>query len=112
MWLKQWDSSVYGTEVKSTTDDVLSALKRHSSVSQNKRVFSKNSFGRNKEFVNNSKTFGEHNHFHKEKYDSHTIQELHNKKTKDPGPPEQKVTFKNLFDVVSSAHYYRPTIVT
>ncbi|XP_076898557.1 uncharacterized protein LOC143552157 [Bidens hawaiensis] len=91
MWLKQWDSSVYGTEVKSTTDDVLSALKRHSSVSQHKRVFSKNSFGRNSEFVSNGKTFGDHNHFHKEKYDSHTIQELHNKKTKDSGPPEQKI---------------------
>ncbi|KAJ0518376.1 putative AAA+ ATPase domain, ATPase, AAA-type, core [Helianthus annuus] len=91
MWLKQWDSSVFGTEVKSTTDDVLSALKRHSSVSQQKKVYSKSNFGRSKEFVPNSGTFGERNHFNKENYDSHAIHELHNKKIKDSGPPEQKI---------------------
>ncbi|KAI3511528.1 hypothetical protein L1887_18682 [Cichorium endivia] len=79
LWLKQWDSSVFGSELKSTTDDVLSALKRHSTVSQHKKVTSKNSFGWNKESASNSETFGEHN------------QEHHNKKSKDPGPPEQKI---------------------
>ncbi|KAI3743117.1 hypothetical protein L1987_60820 [Smallanthus sonchifolius] len=91
MWLKQWDSSVFGAELKSTTDDVLSALKRHSSVSQHKKNSSKNFFGRNKEFVSNRETFGENNHFNKEKYGSHAIQELHNKKSKESGPPEQKI---------------------
>ncbi|KAK1426376.1 hypothetical protein QVD17_15047 [Tagetes erecta] len=91
MWLKQWDSSVFGSQVKSTTDDVLSALKRHSSVSQNKKAYSKNFFGRNKEFVSNSEKFGEHNHVDKEKYESHANQELHNKRSKDSGPPEQKI---------------------
>lgn len=93
MWLKQWDSFVYGSQVKSTTDDVLSALKRHSSVSQHKKVYSKNFFGRSKEFVSNSEKFGELNHIDKEKYESHANQELHNKRSKDSGPPEQKVTF-------------------
>ncbi|KAK9068723.1 hypothetical protein SSX86_012838 [Deinandra increscens subsp. villosa] len=91
MWLKQWDTSVFGSELKSTRDDVLSALKRHSSVSQHKRVSSKNFSGRNTEFASHSETFGEHNRFEKEKYDSHASQELHNKKSKDSGPPEQKI---------------------
>ncbi|XP_071720190.1 uncharacterized protein [Rutidosis leptorrhynchoides] len=91
LWLKQWDSSIFGSELKSTTDDVLSALKRHSSVSQFKKVSSKSSFGRNKDFVSRNETFGEHNHFDKDKYDSHGTQELHNKKNKDSGPPEQKI---------------------
>nr|XP_043611816.1 chromosome transmission fidelity protein 18 homolog [Erigeron canadensis] len=91
LWLKQWDSSVFGSELKSTTDDVLSALKRHSSVSQQKKVPSKSSFGWKKEFISNSETYGEHNHFDKDKYDSHGTQELHNKKSKDSGPPEQKI---------------------
>ncbi|KAL8260028.1 hypothetical protein R6Q59_027981 [Mikania micrantha] len=91
MWLKQWDTSVFGSELKSTTDDVLSALKRHSSISQHKRVSSKTIFGRNTESVSNSETFGERNRFDKEKYDSHGMKELHNKKSKDLGPPEQKI---------------------
>ncbi|KAI0525293.1 hypothetical protein KFK09_004686 [Dendrobium nobile] len=37
LWLKQWDSSVFGSQVRSTTDDVLSALRRHSSPVQHKR---------------------------------------------------------------------------
>lgn len=32
LWLKQWDSCVFGSEIRKTTDDVLYALRRHSSV--------------------------------------------------------------------------------
>lgn len=37
LWLKQWDSCVFGSEIRRTTDDVLSALRRHSSVSHHKK---------------------------------------------------------------------------
>lgn len=102
MWLKQWDSSVFGSELKSTTDDVLSALKRHTSVSQHKKISTKNSFGGNKGFISNNgkfgeyKKFGEYNRFDEDKYDSHGVHELHNKNSKDSGPPEQKVTFRTF----------------
>ncbi|GAB2221775.1 hypothetical protein Drorol1_Dr00012963 [Drosera rotundifolia] len=33
LWLKQWDSSVFGCQIRSTTEEVLSALRRYSSVS-------------------------------------------------------------------------------
>ncbi|XP_024983880.1 chromosome transmission fidelity protein 18 homolog [Cynara cardunculus var. scolymus] len=91
LWLKQWDSSVFGSELKSTTEDVLSALKRHSSVSQTKKVHFRNSFGRNKEFTSNRETLREHNHLDKETYDNHGIQELSNKKSNGSGSLEQKI---------------------
>ncbi|KAJ7979669.1 chromosome transmission fidelity protein 18-like [Quillaja saponaria] len=37
LWLKQWDSCVFGSEIRSTSDEVLSALKRHSSVAQRQK---------------------------------------------------------------------------
>ncbi|XP_068662997.1 uncharacterized protein [Aristolochia californica] len=37
LWLKQWDSCVFGSQIRSTADDVLSALRRHSSFPQNQK---------------------------------------------------------------------------
>ncbi|KAM7259687.1 hypothetical protein ACFE04_015428 [Oxalis oulophora] len=37
LWLKQWDSHVFGSEIKSTSDDVLSSLRRQASVSQHQK---------------------------------------------------------------------------
>ncbi|CAN6307191.1 unnamed protein product [Urochloa humidicola] len=49
LWLKQWDSCVFGSHIRATCDDVLSALRRHSSTIQknanNKHFFSKNKGG-------------------------------------------------------------------
>ncbi|CAN6295659.1 unnamed protein product [Urochloa humidicola] len=49
LWLKQWDSCVFGSHIRATCDDVLSALRRHSSTIQknanNKNFFSKNKGG-------------------------------------------------------------------
>ncbi|XP_062210694.1 uncharacterized protein LOC133912120 [Phragmites australis] len=49
LWLKQWDSCVFGSHIRSTSDDVLSALRRHSSTIQknasNKKFFSKSKGG-------------------------------------------------------------------
>ncbi|XP_078174461.1 P-loop containing nucleoside triphosphate hydrolases superfamily protein [Carex rostrata] len=51
LWLKQWDSLVFGSHLRATSDDVLSALRMHSSVTQsskfasNRRFFSKHHGG-------------------------------------------------------------------
>uniref|UniRef100_A0A0E0KBM9 AAA+ ATPase domain-containing protein n=1 Tax=Oryza punctata TaxID=4537 RepID=A0A0E0KBM9_ORYPU len=49
LWLKQWDSCVFGSHVRATGDDVLSALRRHSSAiqksSSNRNFFSKSKGG-------------------------------------------------------------------
>lgn len=51
LWLKQWDSLVFGSHLRATSDDVLSALRMHSSVTQsskfasNRRFFSKHHSG-------------------------------------------------------------------
>ncbi|KAL6644788.1 hypothetical protein ACP70R_016396 [Stipagrostis hirtigluma subsp. patula] len=49
LWIKQWDSCVFGSHIRATSDDVLSALRRHSSTiqknSSNKHFFSKSKGG-------------------------------------------------------------------
>ncbi|KAK4798444.1 hypothetical protein SAY86_030770 [Trapa natans] len=37
LWLKQWDSSVFGSEIRRTADDVLTSLRRHSSVTHHQK---------------------------------------------------------------------------
>lgn len=44
LWLKQWDSLVFGSYVRATSDDVLSALRMHSSVTQSSKFASNRSF--------------------------------------------------------------------
>ncbi|CAM0872425.1 unnamed protein product [Alopecurus aequalis] len=42
LWLKQWDSCVFGSHIRATSDDTLSALRRHScAIQKNKSFFSK-----------------------------------------------------------------------
>uniref|UniRef100_A0A0D9VS94 AAA+ ATPase domain-containing protein n=1 Tax=Leersia perrieri TaxID=77586 RepID=A0A0D9VS94_9ORYZ len=49
LWLKQWDSCVFGSHIRATSDDVLSSLRRHSSAiqknSSNRHFFSKSKGG-------------------------------------------------------------------
>lgn len=47
LWLKQWDSCVFGSHIRATGDDVLSALRRHSSTIQ-KNASNRNSFSKSK----------------------------------------------------------------
>ncbi|KAG8096656.1 hypothetical protein GUJ93_ZPchr0013g37500 [Zizania palustris] len=47
LWLKQWDSCVFGSHIRATSDDVLSALRRHSSTIQ-KNSSIRNFFSKNK----------------------------------------------------------------
>ncbi|MCD7456580.1 Subunit of a complex with Ctf18p [Datura stramonium] len=89
MWLKQWDSCVFGVEIKSTTDDVLSSLKRHSLAVQHPRRSSRSSFGNSREpRIDNEKA---HNDLHPENSDSDRIKDLWDKKHRKGGPPEQKI---------------------
>lgn len=89
MWLKQWDSSVFGVEIKSTTDDVLSSLKRHSLAVQHPRRSYKSSFGNNREpRIDNEKA---QNDLHPDNSDSDRIKDLWDKKHRKGGPPEQKI---------------------
>lgn len=90
IWLKQWDSSVFGVEIKSTTDDVLSSLKRHSLAVQHPRCSYKSSFGNNREpRIDNEKA---QNDLHPDNSDSNRIKDLWDKKHRKGGPPEQKVS--------------------
>ncbi|XP_060179015.1 uncharacterized protein LOC132609167 isoform X3 [Lycium barbarum] len=89
MWLKQWDSCVFGVEIKSTTDDVLSSLKRHSLAVQHPRRSSRSSFGNSREpRIDNERA---HNDMHLENSDSDRIKDLWDKKQRKGGPPEQKI---------------------
>jgi chromosome transmission fidelity protein 18 len=47
LWLKQWDSCVFGSHIRATCDDVLSALRRHTSTIQ-KNAINKNFFSKSK----------------------------------------------------------------
>ncbi|KAM3327037.1 chromosome transmission fidelity protein 18 isoform X1 [Capsicum chacoense] len=89
MWLKQWDSCVFGVEIKSTTDDVLSSLKRHSLAVQHPRRFSRSSFGNGRDPRRDNEKA--HSDLHPENNDSDRIKDLWDKKHRKGGPPEQKI---------------------
>ncbi|KAK6145853.1 hypothetical protein DH2020_019722 [Rehmannia glutinosa] len=91
LWLKQWDSCVFGSEIKSTTEDVLSALRRHSSGSQHSKQSTKSYFGSNKETRLGRDTLRAHNGLDKENNISQGIQEIWDTRHKSSGPPEQKI---------------------
>lgn len=90
--MKQWDSCVFGSDIKSTSEDVLSALRRHLSGPQHsKKPFKSYSvnhretrFGRDKPRA--------HDELDKENENSQGIKETWDKEQKSSGPPEQKVT--------------------
>ncbi|CAN1146914.1 Chromosome transmission fidelity protein 18 homolog [Linum perenne] len=92
LWLKQWDSSVFGSEIISTSDEVLSALRRHSTVSQHQKV-SDTAFTRKtrgyKWANGNGRRYDRSSDF--ENDNSKQPQDVVNKKTRPSGPPEQKV---------------------
>ncbi|XP_010241140.1 PREDICTED: chromosome transmission fidelity protein 18 homolog [Nelumbo nucifera] len=91
LWLKQWDSCVFGSEIRSTTDDVLSALRRHSSRTQQKKPSNMVPNGKNKGFHLSNRTFKHLNHLEGENTNLEDIREFWNKKSRFNGPPEQKV---------------------
>jgi len=89
--LKQWDPVVFGSEIRSTSDDVLSALKRHSSIVHNQKPLNSkfprknggpkwNNGGR---YINSVSM--------DESGSSKSIQDAWNTKSRNISPPEQKV---------------------
>ncbi|KAL8122027.1 uncharacterized protein LOC141659384 [Apium graveolens] len=90
LWLKQWDSCVFGSEIKTTTEDVLSSLRRHTSVAQHQKS-NKSYFGKNQESWQNRETFREYKKPDQENNDSKGSQDLWNKNRKGYGTPEQKI---------------------
>ncbi|XP_023632922.1 chromosome transmission fidelity protein 18 homolog [Capsella rubella] len=90
LWLKQWDASVFGSEIRSTTEEVLSALKRHSTPSHHKK--SDSSFTRKKQFNRWSKeSYGHSKNADVSNSNTTDDIDLWNKKSKLTGPPEQKI---------------------
>ncbi|CAJ1967958.1 unnamed protein product [Sphenostylis stenocarpa] len=91
LWLKQWDSVVFGSEIRSTSDDVLSALKRHSSTVHNKKPLNSKFPGKNGgpkwsnggRYINSTRM--------DESGSSKRIQDVRNMKSRNIGPPEQKI---------------------
>ncbi|KAK7393195.1 hypothetical protein VNO78_21713 [Psophocarpus tetragonolobus] len=91
LWLKQWDSIVFGSEIRSTSDDVLSSLKRHSSVVHNQKPlnskFSRMNGG--SKWSNGSRYINSRSM--DEGGSSKSTQDVYNTKSRNIGPPEQKI---------------------
>lgn len=91
LWLKQWDSCVFGSEVRSTSSEVLSALRRHSSSAQHQKFFRSNFQMNSRGPRWNKENFKQSNDLDNNTGNSKGIQDLWNKKSRSTGPPEQKV---------------------
>ncbi|MBA0712626.1 hypothetical protein Golax_011713, partial [Gossypium laxum] len=90
LWLKQWDSCVFGSEIRSTSDEVLSALRRHSST-QHKKSFDSDFSRKNRghRWIN-----GNNNHIDNVDHGTNNLkgmQDFWNKNSRLTGPPEQKI---------------------
>ncbi|RDX92278.1 Chromosome transmission fidelity protein 18-like protein, partial [Mucuna pruriens] len=91
LWLKQWDSIVFGSEIRSTSDDVLSALKRHSSIVHNQkpsnskfpRMNGGSKWSKERRFINSRSM--------EESGSSKSVQDVWNTKSRNIGRPEQKI---------------------
>ncbi|KAL6971104.1 hypothetical protein U1Q18_030786 [Sarracenia purpurea var. burkii] len=91
LWLKQWDSCVFGSDIRTTGDEVLSSLRRHSSVSQHQKLSDRSFTGKSSESRLKNETFKVHNALDRENNDPKITREIWNKKTKGSGPPERKI---------------------
>ncbi|KAL5702496.1 hypothetical protein ACHQM5_027709 [Ranunculus cassubicifolius] len=91
LWLKQWDSSVFGSDIRSTDKDVLSALKRHSSVTPQRKVSDTSFTSKTRRAPFTSFNPSHSNNFTRDSSIAEGISGLWNKKSGDIGPPENKV---------------------
>ncbi|XAR62771.1 hypothetical protein NMG60_11017642 [Bertholletia excelsa] len=91
LWLKQWDSCVFGSDIRSTTDEVLSALRRHSSAFQHQKLSARSFSRNNRESKLGKETDKFYNDLHQEKNDTKGNPDMWNKKAKGSGPPDQKI---------------------
>nr|XP_048326213.1 pentatricopeptide repeat-containing protein At4g35850, mitochondrial-like isoform X2 [Ziziphus jujuba var. spinosa] len=86
-----WDSCVYGSEVRSIPDDVLSALRQHSSISQHRKSLDSNFPRKNRGLRWNKEDFSHSNALDHKESGAKGVQDLWNKKSRSTGPPEQKI---------------------
>lgn len=101
LWLKQWDSSVFGSQIRATTDDVLFSLRRHSSLAQHQKfVDGKSSFRKNRWTSLGNQFFKQSNGFSQGDGSLKAISEICNKKSLGNNPPEQKVGHEVSLDTL------------
>ncbi|XP_034680159.1 chromosome transmission fidelity protein 18 homolog isoform X2 [Vitis riparia] len=91
LWLKQCDSCVSGSEIRSTTEEVLSALRRHSSIAQHQRPSGMSFLRKNKGQRLSDGNSRYSNNLDQENGNLKGLQELWNKKSRGTGPPKQKI---------------------
>lgn len=89
--MKQWDSGVFGSEIRSTSDEVLSALKRHSSIAQHQKHSDSNFLRKNRGLRWRNERFRNSNNLDHENSISKGVQDSWNKNSRLTGPPEHKV---------------------
>lgn len=91
LWLKQWDSGVFGSEIRSTSDEVLSSLRRHSSIAQHQKHSDSNFQRKSRGHRWHNERFRNSNNLDYENSNSKGIQDLLNKNSRLTGPPEHKI---------------------
>ncbi|XP_022722750.1 chromosome transmission fidelity protein 18 homolog [Durio zibethinus] len=89
LWLKQWDSCVFGSEIRSTSDEVLSALRRHST--QHQKSFDSNFSRKSRGHRWSNGSYRPINNVGHGTNNLKGMQDLWNKKSRVTGPPEQKI---------------------
>ncbi|KAG5531224.1 hypothetical protein RHGRI_025995 [Rhododendron griersonianum] len=102
LWLKQWDSCVFGSGIRTTTDEVLSSLRRHSTIAQHQKLAGRSFSRNNRDHTLSKGNFEVNNGLGLESNDAKGIPESWDKKTKGSGPagpPERKVRYGNRFDI-------------
>ncbi|KAF5736657.1 chromosome transmission fidelity protein 18 [Tripterygium wilfordii] len=91
LWLKQWDSCVFGSEIRTTSEEVFSALRRHSSIAQQHRLrdssFPRKNRGRGWGTVD----FRQSNNWGHDNDNTKGVVDLSKKRSRLVGPPEQKI---------------------
>ncbi len=92
--MKQWDSGVFGSEIRSTSDEVLSSLRRHSSIAQHQKHSDSNFQRKSRGHRWHNERFRNSNNLDYENSNSKGIQDLLNKNSRLTGPPEHKVVIK------------------
>ncbi|KAL8128846.1 hypothetical protein V2J09_018001 [Rumex salicifolius] len=85
LWLKQWDSAVFGADIRNTTDEVLTALRRHSSISYHPKRSDTNFARKNRDFRGRSFAGNQEN------IRPQGDQGSQSKKIRNGEPPDQKV---------------------
>ncbi|XP_022935346.1 chromosome transmission fidelity protein 18 homolog [Cucurbita moschata] len=91
LWLKQWDSCVFGSEIRTTSEEVLSSLRRHTAIAQHHRL-SGSSFTRKNKFQGRrTGNFQDSTFLDQQNSIANGSQDTLSKKTRLPSPPEQKI---------------------